>query len=161
MHTPIPFPARLARTDAESPAVRFVILAYENLSAVLWAAENLPRLLHQIPDGPKLRVTPWSFSNLENRERREKATTAAREADLIVIASSPGSQPLPEAVQSWLGECRFERRNANTAVIALFGRAHFPDSADSCRRQTVQRLAKEAGCEFYAPSVTEAVLSVA
>ena len=161
MHMPIPFPAGPDRANAESPAVKNVIIAYENLSAALWAAEILPRLLRQILDGPKLRVTSWSFSNLENQEHREKATAAAGEADLIVIASSHGSRPLPEAVESWLEKCRFERRNANAAVAALSGRAHLPDSADAPRRQTVQRLAKETGCEFFAPCVTEAELSVA
>ena len=161
MHTPIPFPASPDRAAAESPAERNVILAYENLSAALWAAENLPRLLRQIPDGPKLRVAPWSFSKLENREHREQAAAAAGEAHLIVIASSRGSRPLPETVKSWLGKCRFERRSADSAAASFLDDTPRPGGADSPRLRTAPRFAEETGCEFFVPRATEAALSVA
>jgi hypothetical protein len=152
MHTSQPFPAGLDHADIETAAGMNVIVAYENLSSALWAAESLPGLFRQIPGGMKPRLSSWKFSTLQNLEDRALAIAAAVQADLIVITLSSGFRLLPASVESWLGKCLSGRRRANTAVAALFGRANLLDNADSPRLQTVQRLAKEAGCAFFCPT---------
>lgn len=157
MHTPATLTA-LDCADASTPAEMTVILAYENIAAAMWAAETITALLRRIPDGPEPHLSPWSFSTLEDPEYRAHAMAAAVEADLIVIATSSVLRLLPLSVESWLGKCLTGRHNATTAVAAFFGRADLPDRVDSPRLQTVQRLAKEAGCAFFAPGVNEATL---
>lgn len=161
MHTPIPFPTGFASTDAGSPPEMTVVLAYENLSAALWASETLAGLIRQVPDEPPPRLLPWNFSTLGIPEHCAEATAAALRADLIVIATSSAPRLLPESIESWLGKCLADRPGGKAAVAALFRRADLPDRDDSPRLQTVQRLAREAGCEFFSPSVNEATLSVA
>jgi len=161
MSSSSPFPAGPDHAEVETPFEINVILAYESLSAALWAAETLTGLLRRISGGAEPRLSPWSFSTLENPALRPHATAAAVAADLIVITTSSGFSVLPASVESWLGKSLAERRHATTAVAALFGQPNRPDRADSPRLQTVQRLARDAGCEFFAPQVTEAILTVA
>jgi hypothetical protein len=138
-----------------------VTLAYETLSAALWATETLTRLFRKVPNRLEPRLSPWNFSTLEDPALREQALAAATHSDLIVIATSSGSANLPASVENWLGKCLESRHGENTAVAALFGQANQPDRLDSPRILTVQRIAKEAGCEFFAPRVGETALSVA
>ena len=133
-----------------------IILAYENLSAALWAAEAFTGLLRRSFEGQTTELSPWSFATLANPACRAQATDAATRADLIVIAASSGFKLLPAVVETWLGKCLSGPRRANGAVAAFFGHAHRPEAADSLRLQTVQRLAKEAGCQFLIPFTPEA-----
>lgn len=128
-----------------------IVLAYENLSAALWAAEAFAGLLHQSPNSAKTQLIPWSFSTLSNPDSNMQATDAAAHADLIVIAASSNFRLLPAFVENWLCKCLSGRRGPHTAVAALFGRANCLERADSLRLQTVQRLAEKAGCRFFAP----------
>lgn len=128
-----------------------IVLAYENLSAALWAAETFTGLLRQSPEGAKTQVIPWSFSTLSNPDSSAQATDAAAHADLIVIAASSNFRLLPAFVENWLGKCLSGRRAPHTAVAALFSRANGPEHSDSMRLQAVQRLAEKAGCRFFSP----------
>lgn len=165
MPTLLPFPAGTDRaaiaTDAETPFAMNLVLAYENLSAALWATERLSGVLRSISQGGIPHLSPWSFSTLENPELREQATAAGFQADLLVVATSSVTQRLPAAVENWLGKCLSGRRSPATAVIAFLGCANLLDQADSPRLQTMRQLTEDAGCQFFSPSVTEATPSAA
>ena len=153
MHAFTPLNARSEIHDGAAPKLLKIILAYENLSAALWAAEAFKRLLHQNPENLETQLSPWSFSTLSDPNYIVQATDAAAEADLIVIAASSSFRLLPTFVEVWLKKGLQVRRSAHTAVAALFGCASRPDRPDSIRLQTVQRLAREAGCEFFTPTI--------
>jgi hypothetical protein len=160
MPTPIPFPVHRADPGFAHGEIN-VTLAYENLSAALWASETLNRLFCQIADGPEAHLSPWNFSTLEDSFLRVPATDAAIQSDLIVIALSSANHVLPASVATWLRNCLAQRRGAHTAVAALFAPSHSAHRPDATGIQTLQRLTEEAGCEFIASSVTERALSVA
>ena len=161
MDTPIATPESRAEPAATISNEINVTLAYETLSAALWATETLTRMIRKAPNRPEPRLSPWNFSTLDDPLLRARATAAAKDSDLIVIATSSGSLNLPTSVEDWLGVCLANRHGENTAVAALFGPSNQPDRMDSPRILTVQRIAREAGCEFFAPRVGETALSVA
>lgn len=160
MHTPIPFPTGRGVAGFTTRAMD-VTLAYENLSAALWASETLTELFGRIADGPEPRFSPWNFSTLENPLLQARATAGALHSDLIVIAISSANRLLPASVEAWLGKCLAKRRGAHTAVAALFGPWNPPDRPDSLTLRSLQHLTREAGCELIVPSVNEPALSVA
>lgn len=145
-------------TNSSAPAEMKVVLAYENVAAAVWAMESLRGLL-QTTEHMRSHLSPWNFSILQ---RGPGADTAAKEADLIVISAAGNDErALPRGVERWLGKCLAHRRNSKTAIAALLGEPTNPDRAESPRLQRLQQLAHDAGCEFFAPSVTDTMLSVA
>jgi hypothetical protein len=148
-----------ASPSPEAPAIINIIFVYDKISAALQATETLDSFRRQIPDGADPRLSPWSFSTLENPTYRAEAMAMAAQADLIVVAISNRIRRLPVSVENWLRASLTGRHSAKTTVAAVFGDADLPDGPDSPRLQTVQRLALEGGCEFIAPGVTETVLS--
>jgi hypothetical protein len=158
MSTFTQFLASLETPDGQIPGALSFFLAYENLSAALWAMETLTGLRGGISNRSEPRLSSWSFPTLENPKFRARATAVAVEADLIVIAISSGFGLLPAALEGWLRRCLAGQRSGNAAVVALVGRADFPDREDSLRLKTVQGMAREVGRLFFAPWVTEEAL---
>jgi len=157
MHPKVPAQEHSNQIEAELPHKLKIILAYENLSAALWAAETFTGLLRKSPEGADTQLLPWSFATLSNPADQAQATAAAAQADLIVIAPSSSFRLLPGFVESWLKKCLSVPRRTNTAVAALLRSAHRPEAPDSQRLRAVKRLAEEAGCRFFAPLAQEAV----
>jgi hypothetical protein len=156
MLTSAPAPIGPDRVNPAIPAVINIVVAYDNLSAALWAAEALGSVRAQLPAGAESRLSPWSFATMENPAYSAEATAAAVKADLIVLAISTPVSRLPIPAETWLRTCLAGRRKAKTAVAAVFGCPGSMDGADSLRLQTVQRLAADHGCEFFAPGVAAA-----
>jgi hypothetical protein len=149
-----PAPANHAVADGATPLAMNLVLAYENLSAALWATERLKGVLRAISRDGEPRLSPWSFSTLENPALRDHAAAAGRQADLVIVATSSMARHLPAAVESWLARCLSARGDNAAAVVAFLGCGNQPDPADSPRLQTVQRLTHEAGCDFFSPGMT-------
>ena len=156
MKTTVPPTASLDYADAPSDAAvdLHVLLAYENLAAALRATEMLATLSRKDPDGLAVQLSPWSFAALENSDWRAQAVPYAARAHLIVIAACGAVPRLSAAIEDWLQTCLAQPREDHLAVAALFHRHDRPDGGDSPRLRSVQRLAHEAGCAFFAPGVT-------
>lgn len=159
MHTPIPFPT--GRTTALVTGAMHVTLAYENLSAALWASETLPGLCRQFAPGSEPCFTTWNFSALGERSREAQVTAATRRADLIVIAFSDSHRPMPASVETWLQKGLAQRRGARPPIAALFGAAEPSGGSESSTLRALQGITKQAGSALLAPSVDEPALSVA
>ena len=157
MKTNAPLLAPPDRADASSAAELHVVLAYESLSAALRAAETLTVLRREAPAGLAVHLSPWSFGTLENPHWRAVAADDVGRADLMFVASCAAPRPLSAVVEYWVKTCLDKRNVSHFAVAALFSHADRPDSASSPRLQSVLRLAKEAGCAFFAPDVTEGI----
>jgi hypothetical protein len=158
MQSSIPFPVIQAPPSHATPAPVNVVLAYENLSAALWAGEILARLLQQIPGARNL--SPWSFSCLHDPESHGEATTAVVQADWIVVATSSGNRPLPDAIEGWLKHS-LAKRGGGGAVTGLSKHGNAPASTSSITMQILQRVAEEAGCGFFTHHEAAAQLNVA
>lgn len=132
-----------------------VFLAYENLAAALRAAEMLAALGRKDPTGLAVQLSPWSFAALEDPQWSARAVPYAARAHLIVIAACGAAPRLSATIENWLQTCLAQPREDSLAVAALFHRQDGPDDGDSPRLCSVQRIAHEAGCAFFAPGVTE------
>jgi hypothetical protein len=161
MPSPLPFIHGLARVKADSSSELNVILAYENLSAALWAMETLTELLQQMSNRAEPRFSAWNFAKLRSAHYCAEATAAALGADLIMIAVANRETLLPSSVKSWLGRCLFHRCNANQAIAALYGRANFYERRPSPHSREIQSPASDPGCEFFAHCSLAEVVNVA
>ena len=156
MQTRAPYPADTGSADTSATVELNVVLAYESLSAALWAGEILAALSRKDSDQPMVRLLPWSFSTLENPALRRLAAADADQADLIVIASRGVASTLSAGFEDWLKTCLTRpRRTARLAVAALFEPDVRLAGADSPRLQAVRRLTQAAGCTFFAPRAAE------
>ncbi len=156
MKTTFPPTVDLDRADAPSDAAvdLNVFLAYENLAAALRAAEMLAALGRKDPAGLAVQLSPWSFAALEDPQWSAQAAPYAARAHLIVIAAFGAVPRLSAVIEGWLQTCLAQPRDDSLAVAAFFHRHDGPDAGDSPRLRSVQRLAHEAGCAFFAPGVT-------
>ena len=148
--------ASLVGLDAFSvtPTDLNVFLAYENLAAALRASESLAVLSRKDCDGLALKLSPWSFAALAEPQWRAQAATHVECVHLIVIAAYSAGARLPVAIEAWLQTCLAAVREDDLAVAALLHGSDGPDGAQSPRLRSVQRIAQEAGCAFFAPGLT-------
>lgn len=136
-----------------------VTLAYESMSSALWAAETLTDLLRKDRGAPALNLSPWCFGVLGNPAWCSLAAADTGKADIIVLStSSKVMQQLPAPIEHWLAMClRRQPRAGRLAVVAFFRSGKTHDGFDSPRLRKVQHLVQQAGAEFFAPALTEAM----
>jgi len=128
-----------------------VVIAYDGIAAAQQAVDALDALKLRVPDGAvTVRISTWWFGFLEDAEKLKKATAAAIEADVLVIAANIGLE-LPSSVKAWLQESLAKNRKSDVAVVALPGKRDRKDKPDPPHIQVVQRIAREAGALFFAP----------
>lgn len=139
---------------SSAPADLHIFLAYENLAAALRASEALAVLRRREPDGLTVQLSPWSFSALEDPQLCAQAAPYVGRAHLIVIAACGAVPRLSATIEVWLRACLAQSHEDHLAVAALFHCRDGPDDANSPRLRSVQRIAYEAGCAFFAPGVT-------
>jgi hypothetical protein len=159
MRTFIQFLTGLDSIRAGIPEGVSIFMAYNNLSAALWATETLTGLFRQLPHSPEPHLSPQCFSTLEDPRFRAHATAVAVQANLIVVSISSELNRLPDFVESWLEKCLAAKRDTHATVVALFGRPGFPDPADSPRFRSMRCLAEQTGCTLFAPWLADEALS--
>lgn len=142
-------------TLAATPTDLHVFLAYENLASALHASESLAVLTRKEPDALAVKLSPWSFAALAEPQWRAQAAPHVEHAHLLVIAAWSAAPKLSATIEAWLRSCLVQPREQCLAVAALFYTSGGPDDADSPRLRSVQRIAQEAGCAFFAPGVRD------
>lgn len=147
-------------TLAANPTDLHVFLAYENLAAALHASESLTVLSRKDPDGLVVKLSPWSFATLVEPQWRAQAGPHVERAHLLVIAAWSAAPKLSVTIEAWLRSCLARPRAQSLAVAALFHHGEGPDGANSPRLRSVQRIAQEAGCAFFAPGVRDELASL-
>jgi len=129
-----------------------VVITYDGIAAAQQAIDAMGALNSRRPAGAAaVRVSAWWFRFLEDAEQMKRATAAAMEADVLLVAANIGVD-LPSVVKGWLQESLSKNRRFGVAVVALLGEANRRDKPDSPRFRVVQRIAREAGALFVAPS---------
>jgi len=136
---------------AAGRAPRNVVIAYDSIIAAQQAMDAMDALNPRKSPGAKfVRVSTWWFRFLEDAALLDKATAAAVEADILVIAANIGVG-LSESVKFWLCASLANNHRSGLTVVALLGEEDRQDRLDSPRFQFVQRIAKEAGAYFLSP----------
>lgn len=144
---------------AATPTELNVFLAYENLAAALHASESLAVLSRRDSDGLVVKLSPWSFATLAEPQWRAQAAPHVERAHLLVIAAWSAAPKLSVTIEMWLRSCLAQPREQCLAIAALLQNDDKPDDADSPRLRSVQRIAQEAGCAFFAPGVSDELAS--
>lgn len=137
-----------------------VVLAYENLAAALRASDALAVLTRKEPDALAVKLSPWSFASLAEPLLRAQAVSHVECAHLLVIAACSAAPKLSVTIEAWLRSCLAQPREERLGVAALFHHSGGPDDANSPRLRSVQRIAQEAGCAFFAPGVRDELASL-
>ena len=134
------------------PALQ-VLVAYRDISAgqrAVGTISNLAMGRTEAPEDLVLRVQFWRFDLLHDTELRLLATADIGVSDIVIVADS-SDLPLDAVIQGWLAQGLEDRRDRDTAVVALLGPALSPDGPDSERLQFIQSAARDAGLNFFAP----------
>ena len=128
-----------------------VVVAYDDLAAGKRAMRVLAEVARAVGDDLEFQPIPWSFNLLADRDWREVAASEMVKADMLIIATS-GQRSLPSEVGRWTEAAIQQKRGRPAAVVALFGPEDNPDPAGSPRLEYIQRAAREAGLQFFAPT---------
>jgi hypothetical protein len=129
-----------------------VVIAYDGIGAALKALDTLTSLnLPESAGAVMLRVSTWCFRFFEDMVQWNKATAAAAEADLLVIAAINGVD-LPRSVKAWLRRGLAQNRRSGVTVVALLGDEDRENSPKSARFRFVQRTTRHSGARLIAPS---------
>ncbi len=127
-----------------------IVIAYNDIAAGKRAMEMLGRLANRFGGGIEFQPIPWSFDLLMDDDWRDVAAGDAVRADILVVATSDYA-PLPAGVSEWLESAIDHRRGATTALVALFGPPGHSDEPGSPRLAPLEKAAREAGLDFFAP----------
>ncbi len=128
-----------------------VVIAYDDLTAGKRAMQVLFDIAKSMGDAIEFEPVPWSFELLSDVNWREVAASEAVKADILIIASS-GARPVPSEVARWTEAAIQQKQGTAAAVVALFGSEENPDRDGSPRLEFIQKAAREAGLDFFAPA---------
>jgi hypothetical protein len=142
--------AGIAKSPDPQQPVR-VVIAYDDLVAGKRAMRVLGDIARALGDEIRFEPMPWSFDLLADVDWREVAASEAVNAHILIIASS-STRPLPSEVGRWTEAAIQRKRGTAAAVVALFGPEENPDHFGSPRLEFIQKAAREAGLDFFAPS---------
>ena len=148
-HEPL-FDAVSEIADADVCAMLNVVIAYDDVPAGQHAMHILADVAANFGDTLELRPQLWRFQFLEDPDWRTLAAKDVLNANMLTISTSSENE-LPATVRSWFSSCLTQRRGANLAVVALLGTADKMDEPYSPRFQLIQRAAREASFDFFAP----------
>lgn len=128
------------------------VLIYEDFAAGLRARWFSERLVHTL-DGT-LEEQMWNFDVLGIREIRNRAASAARKADVVIVSVS-GHKELPATIRAWLDIWLWTLEEENPAFIALFNSSASQKIAPI--RAYLQQLARRNGLDFFPHEIMSSV----
>jgi hypothetical protein len=133
--------------DAAFPKV---VVVYDDVPAGNHAIRVLARMFHEPEDKVALRPRLWRFDFLEDTDWLSMALADAVNADIVVIsASSP--RGLEPSLANWIELCMARKEGSAAAIVVLFGSPESLDGPASPRLQFVEKAARKAGLDFFAP----------
>jgi hypothetical protein len=131
----------------ESSSPRVTVL-FEDVAAGLHAMRVLARIVHEPND--EFRPQLWRFDLLDDPDWFSIALADAMTADIILITTT-SNRALNPSVEKWINLCLTRKRGTSTAVVALLGPAENLDGPKSPRFQWLERAARDAELDFFAP----------
>ena len=131
-----------------------IVIIYNDLNAALRAAKALERLGAKFFGQLEKRLIPVPAAQLSDPARFDHLLADARAADMIIISyNGPGE--LPETLKRWVARCLAQQGEGDSAVVALLSSNEQLDASDSPRYKELQRTARAAGLDFFAPQPRE------
>ena len=101
---------------ADAAPVLNVQILYEDKPVALRAKQAFDQVADQFRGQENFQVSLWRFDLLQDPDLRQLATRSAASADIILL-STHGWSPLPEAVSSWVIEWLGGRTDALPALV--------------------------------------------
>ncbi len=127
-----------------------VVLVYNDLHAALRAAQALERLGHKFHGKLRQCLHPIQFNYLQDAACFDHALHDASEADMVIVSfNGPGD--LPAAVKKWVKDFTIQKREGDSALVALLSSNERVDAPDSPRFQFLRNAARAMGLDFFAP----------
>jgi hypothetical protein len=126
-----------------------LLVAYEDPGTRERAVHLSQHLSKQLADDYDFHCSWWKFNHLTDTVLHEQATSAAREANMIVIAVQARPNPPPiqaELLRSWVSR----RQSSKAALVALVANPESGRPSDIGRTTEFLRdLAESAGMDFF------------
>jgi len=95
-----------------------VVMAYDDFTSGKRAMNTCNFLAGQLNPGIELRSSMWKFDVLRSTKLGQMAVEDAAEADVIIVANSPGTG-LPEEVKRWIEDWVPKKRGQMAVLVAL------------------------------------------
>jgi hypothetical protein len=126
-----------------------IILLHDDQVACLHGAAVLERLAGQLEEEcDKLNTETWKFEALRQPVARDQAAYRIREANMIIISAN-GGEELPEYIKHWIEDILYQRRDRETAIVALLSREPAPDCELPRLGNYLRALAEKSGLDFF------------
>src|SRR5437763_11716287 len=98
-----------------------VVVAFDDFTARQKAIQVYSRLIKQSGNDFEIECNMWRFDELGPASRGPEAARVAAGSDMIVFASS--NETLPDTIKLWIEMWLAERRDRETALVAVIGMA--------------------------------------
>jgi hypothetical protein len=135
---------------ANEPFTLSIVIVYNNMRAALRAALMVERLGKKFHGKMEPRLQPLPLEHLHDSAKFDRALSDASGADMIIVSlSGPGA--LPTALQQWITDCTAQKREGDSAVVALLGTMDETEAPDSDRLQFLKKATRGRGRDFFAP----------
>src|SRR5262245_57031790 len=126
-----------------------LLVAYEDPGTRDRALHLSHHLSKQLAEDYDFHCSWWKFNHLTNAVLHEQAASAAREANMIVIAVQ--ARPSPPSIQTeWLRSWLSHRQTSKAALVALVASPESGQAGDIGKTTEFLRdLAESAGMDFF------------
>lgn len=136
---------------AKAPFPLSVVVIYNDMHAALRAAQMIEHFGQKYQGKMAPRLQPLPLSQLSDQGCYERSLAAAASADMIIVSiNGPGG--LPPALKQWIQDCTAQKREGDSAVVALLGSMDESDPVDSPRLQFLKNAVRSAGLDFFTPT---------
>ncbi len=136
---------------AGAPFPLSVIVIYNDMHAALRAAQVIERFTKKYQGRMEPRLQPLPLSQLSDPACYDRSLASAASADMIIVSiNGPGG--LPPALKQWIQDCTTQKREGDSAVVALLGSMDESDPPDSPRLQFLKNAVRRAGLDFFTPT---------
>jgi hypothetical protein len=126
-----------------------IILLHDDQVASARGAAVLERLAGQMEEEcDQLNTETWEFAALRAPEARNQAAGRIRDANMIII-SAQGGEELPEYIKHWIEGLLHQRRDRETAIVALLDREPAPARELPRLGNYLRALAEKSGLDFF------------
>jgi hypothetical protein len=127
-----------------------VVIIYNDMHAALRAAQTLERLGRKFFGKMRQHLMPVPVNQLTDPARFDRLLSDASSADMIIVSFN-GHGDFPTILKDWVKNCLTQKREGDSAVVALLSSNERLDAPESPRYQFIKNATRAAGLDFFAP----------
>jgi len=132
------------------PFTLSIFIVYNDMRAALRAVQMVECLGKKFHGRMEPRLRPQSLEHLSDPVCFNRSLADAASADMIIVSIS-GSECLSAELKQWMAECAAQKREGESAMVALLSSQEETDEAGSSRLQFLKMAARGSGMDFFAP----------